>query len=148
MLSLSTKITCHGCDKNYCCVGQRFIEIDEKEFALVKPFITDEQLRRAKVQIDSPTMMNGMIVYDCPFNDPETGKCEIYDARFIVCAGYGVVSPQDDCNSKECSSGTMVVNPVNVYEAIKNPETVAYLMHMTKEIKPTTVMDEFRKLVS
>ena len=148
MLGLSADISCHNCDKNYCCVGQKHVQIEQREFQNIEHLITAEQLARAREQIENPVMKRGITVYDCPFNDPVTGKCEIYDVRFMVCAGYGVVNPIEECDTdNEDASGTMVVNPLHIFEALKDEDTILYISDLARNDKETTVIDEFRRVL-
>ncbi len=129
-------------------MGQQWVEIAKKEFDQIKPQITAEQMARAKFQIENPTMKRGMTTYDCPFNDPITGKCEIYNSRFVICAQYGVTNPIEECNTDNPNSnGPMVVNPVLIYENINNQNTIEYLRYLAHDAEQTTIIDEFRKLL-
>ena len=128
-------------------MGQQWVEIEKKEFDQIEPQITAEQMARAKFQIENPMMKRGMTTYDCPFNDPATGKCEIYNSRFIICAQYGVTSPIEDCNTDGDGTGTMVVNPILIYENLKDRNTMNYLGYLARDAKQTTIIDEFRRLL-
>lgn len=150
MLGQSPKIACHGCDKAYCCRNQQSIQIADIEFEQLKHIITDDQLRRAKKEIDSPRIMFGKNVYTCPFNDPVTGACEIYANRFIVCAGHGVVGPTEEvCNTEGSNTGTMIVNPMNTLKIAcdTSEEAEAYLGYVAHQGQPTDILECFKKLV-
>ena len=147
MLGQSAKIACHGCDKNYCCVNQQRIEISKLEFEQIKPHITDEQYKRAKYEIDNSRIMNGFTVYTCPFNNPDTGMCEIYENRFVVCATHGVVADDiEACNTEASNKGTFIVNPIRTFEiACEDEATMAYMMHLATD-EPTDILEAFRLL--
>lgn len=150
MLGQSPKIACHGCDKAYCCRNQQSIQISSIEFEQIKPLITDEQLRRAKKEIESPRIMYGKRVYTCPFNNPLTGACEIYANRFVVCAGHGVVGETEEvCNTEGSNKGTMIVNPMNTFRIAceTSKETEAYLHYIASNGQPADVLESFKKLV-
>lgn len=147
MLGLSPDISCNSCDKPHCCRGQRFVEIAQSEFEQIKPLIQPKHMIRAKKQIEAPRMSNGFHVYDCPFNDPDTGKCDIYEYRFVVCASYGVYSPIDHCDTSKGYNGTQVANPMHVFTSIKDEATLAYLSHHASDAVGTNIIDEFRKLL-
>ncbi len=85
---------CMDCKKNYCCINQRHIEVFNMEFDTLSYYITDEHINRARKEMKRT---DGLI--SCPFNNPETGKCEIYDDRFSICSSQGVVTPSEDCDT-------------------------------------------------
>ena len=148
MLGLSDTIACHNCDKNYCCIDQISIQISTIEFEQIKPHITNEQYKRAKFEIENPRLEYGKSVYSCPFNSPVTGKCEIYENRFVVCAGHGTVADTPEaCNTKVSQTGTLIVNPMMTFSAAsKDEHTRLYLGHIA-DGEPIDVLDAFRKVV-
>ena len=135
LLGQSDKIACHTCNKPYCCQNQIRISVSDIEFQQILPIITDEHRERARYQSKNKRMMNGQLTYTCPFNNPDTGMCEIYDNRFVVCAGHGVVADSEEaCNTETNNTGTMIVNPLNTMQiAMKEYDVMQpYLFHLSK----------------
>lgn len=150
MLSQSPDIACHKCDKPYCCRNQQSIQISTVEFEQIKHTITEEQAKRAKHEIDNPRIMYGKRVYTCPFNDQVSGKCEIYDYRFVVCASHGVLGADSEvCNTEGSNKGTMIINPLNTFRiAIEGSEqTEAYLGYISSNGEATDILEEFKKIL-
>jgi len=119
LLASQGKSSCMTCEKNFCCVGQCNIEISSLEWnTKLKALITPEQESRALQQVkkyNDPEAKEPS--FDCPFNDPDTGKCEIYDDRFYVCAQYNVSNPKEHCDSKT-RNGLSVINPTAVFRVL------------------------------
>ena len=92
--------------------------------------------------------LNGKSVYDCPFNDQDTGRCQIYDYRFVVCASHGVVSHNETgCNTEIGTAGTHIVNPMQTMQkAMNDDQTMAYLRHVS-DGKPTDILQAFKDIV-
>ena len=148
MLCQSKYIACHKCDKPYCCRGQKRIEITNIEFENMMPMITEEQIARAMHYIENGKReLFGNKVYDCPFNDPTTGKCEIYENRFVVCAAHGVISDNvEGCNTEIDTKGTLIINPLNTVSiAINKSEESKYYLKYLSESEPIDILDAFRK---
>ncbi len=137
--------SCIGCDHNYCCLGQKRIEISSIEFKKIKSLITQAQKNRAMKQIHR---FKKDELFDCPFNDPDTGKCEIYEDRFLVCAQYAVINPKEHCNS-DTMHDLQVVNPmVVIHYLISNPTKYSGLLdEMTylSEGMPMNMIDAWDK---
>jgi len=105
-----TKSSCNGCEKNYCCVNQKIIEVFDMEFDALDFYITDEHKRRAREEMKRT---DGLI--SCPFNDPVSGECDIYDNRFSICSLHAVISPVEDCDSIVNDGGeTLVLNKMEI----------------------------------
>jgi len=147
LLVQSNKIACHSCDKPYCCQNQIRIAISYLEFQQLRPIITDEQKERARYQDKNKRMMNGHLTYSCPFNNPDTGKCEIYENRFVVCAGHGVVADSPEaCNTESGSKGTMIVNPLNTMRiAMKEYDVMGPYLAYLGSGEDIDVLDAFVK---
>lgn len=151
MMNQSQTIACHRCDKAYCCRNQVSIQISDIEFELVSVLITEEQKERARKEIAANKQMFGKTVYTCPFNNPDTGMCEIYNYRFVVCAGHGVIHENPEvCNTEGelGKDGTKIVNPMNTMEIAvdTSEEAKQYLMHLASG-NPTDILEEFKKII-
>ena len=95
-------------------------------------------------------MDNGDGTYNCPFNDPKTGKCDIYEDRFYVCAAYAVFNPIEMCNSKKYKTGKplQVANPADIaMELAENgsPVLYEYMKGSVDDDGYTCIFKEFRK---
>lgn len=143
MLGMSPDISCHGCDKNYCCVGQKVIEISTVEFERIVPLIKAKHRERAFKAIEQQKSTE---LWDCPFNDPKTGLCDIYDDRFIVCASYGVINKAEHCDSRT-EHGLKVVNPYLIFTKIEKPNTLKFIWTAATKGETTSIIDEFKKIV-
>ena len=106
--------SCMSCTENYCCRMQKRIEVARKEWERLIPLITDEQEERMIEQVE---IYKKHGYFDCPFNNPETKKCEIYDDRPYVCAGYQVKNPKEDCDSRT-KKDIAVLNPMTTIKII------------------------------
>lgn len=142
MLVAGGKDSCRDCNENYCCVNQKNIEIEQSEFDDVKHLITPEQEARALVQFERT---DGL--FNCPFNDPETGECEIYDRRPYVCAAYRVFNPKEDCNSNTESELT-ILNPMAVVrvlrENIKYAPAFNHIIKMSENAVATNMLNSWK----
>ncbi len=152
LLGQSDKIACHKCDKPYCCRNQQAIQISTTEFEskIKQHLITDIHIARAKAEKEKDLHMDELSVYTCPFNNPDTGECEIYDNRFIVCAGHGVVAEDVEvCNTETSKDGTMIVNPFNTLDiAIKKDEEMFnYIQFHATLGEPTDLLEAFNPLI-
>jgi len=135
LLASQGKSSCMTCEENFCCVGQRNIEILSLEWdTKLKALITTEQESRALQQVkryNDPEAEEPS--FDCPFNDPDTGKCEIYDDRFYVCAQYNVFNPKEHCDSKT-RNGLEVINPIAVFNVLGSSMKYGAVMHNLEQL--------------
>ena len=76
-----------------CCQG--LVDVTQEEFDALAPLITDEALERTWKAMPIITMKAKTLV--CPLLDPDTKKCTVYEERPMMCRGYMVASPLDDC---------------------------------------------------
>ncbi len=137
--------SCSSCNYNYCCVSQKVIEISTLEWEDRKHLIEQKHIDRAKVQIER---FDKEGLFTCPFNDPVTGQCDIYDERFIVCAQYRVINNKEHCNS-DTRHGLQVVNPMNIFTILMNKDKTGkareYMMHYSTG-EPISIIDGFKEI--
>ena len=142
VLATQGKSSCAGCTTGYCCTTQKIIEISTVEWTERQHLITSEHIDRAKVQVKR---FEAESLFTCPFLDPVTKLCDIYDERFAVCAQYHVFNPVEDCNS-DTESGLQVINPMVVMKAMasdpKSHALVGDLMHIAQG-EPTSIITAF-----
>ncbi len=145
MLGLSPTISCNSCNEAYCCIDQKHIEISDSEFKAIKHLIGVEVLERARNEVKRSAKNDGR--YTCPFL--EDGRCSIYDNRFIVCAGYGVVTPKELCRNTNRVIDIEVISPMDVYTKVfftGDKKTVDYLRKHSQG-KQTDILKEFKKIL-
>ena len=137
---------CSTCDKSYCCEYQVQIGIGEVEFEQIKHLVTPTHIARAKQQIENktPILMEGVRTYRCPFLSDE-GKCEIYDERFIVCAGYCVTGDNIACNKDSGIAIVSIVDPDPILTIASENDKQLDRFNRIATGKPSDVLEEFRK---
>ncbi len=141
--------SCSTCNNNYCCVGQKDIEISDREWnEHLEDLITPSQIFRAIKEIKwMENEDNVEKTFDCPFNDPRTGRCEIYEDRFFVCAQYHVFNPKEDCDSRT-EKGLEVLNPMGVISNLsRKPKYAGVLREMATlaEGTPTNMIHRWKR---
>ena len=136
---------CKTCTEPSCCKLMHETGISKEEFDEIEHLVTDVHISRARKTVKLDKQYNGLTSYQCPFLSPE-GKCDIYDERFVVCAGYSVVGDPKQCNESNIGDIVKVVNPLNIftYASEISPE-VKKRLYKVAEGTESTVMDEFKK---
>ncbi len=141
---------CKACTESHCCEFQHEVGISTSEFDTIAHLVTKEQIARAKYEVereDKIVLNDGLSTYRCPFLS-ETGKCEIYDERFMICAIYSVVGESHQCSLDNKKGRVMVVNPAEVImkSAQSHPEVETRMRsHVKEDTEPSDVLEEFRR---
>ncbi len=141
---------CRTCTKSYCCEFQHEVGIASSEFDTIAHLVTPQQIARAKHEVereDKIVLRDGLSTYRCPFLS-ETGKCEIYDERFMICAIYSVVGESHQCSLDNKEGRVMVVNPAEVVMASArlHPEVETRMRkHVDGDEIPSDVLEEFKR---
>ncbi len=126
----SLKNACISCTEQYnCCRNQSTIRVHSQEIKDIKHLIEKKHITRIleqkKIKADTGK-------YSCPFNDPETGKCDIYEDRFTICSVHMAIGDPESCNSLKNENGTNNINIEVVFENLKNNHTVfSYQSHLS-----------------
>lgn len=138
ILKKEESISCHGCTSNNCCINQNNIDVFDLEFDLLNHYIEDKHIERAKTQMERK---DGLI--SCPFNDPKTGFCDIYENRFTICSTHACTSPKEDCNTILNKKGTMIVDRSIIFNKMNNDSKRYFVSLM--ESKNRNIIDQFRR---
>ena len=134
---------CNTCTSGDCCAFQHTIGIGKNEFDEIEHLVTPTHIARAKVAVEANEQYNGKTVHRCPFLSDDN-KCEIYDDRFIVCAGYSVVGTSEQCSVSNCDGDVAIVNPMGVFDtAMSASPKVKPRLVKASESTPTDVISEF-----
>jgi Fe-S-cluster containining protein len=83
--------SCRGVGCVGCCFGP--VPVHPHELEDVLPLVTDAQLEAAVRASRIPWKQAW-----CPLLDLATGRCTIYERRPLVCRGFAVTSPPEDCD--------------------------------------------------
>ena len=135
---------CSTCTSADCCKFQHTIGIGSNEFDEIAHLVTPTHIARAKEAIEANEHYKGYLAkYRCPFLSDDN-KCEIYDDRFIVCAGYSVVGTSEQCSVTNCDGEVAIVNPEGVFNtAMATSPKVKPRLIKASESTPTDVISEF-----
>jgi len=130
--------SCIGCDKSYCCKGQRDIAVTGTWIEEIKSMITTKQRERFDTMRD-----DGLI--DCPFNR-EDGKCEIYDHRPFVCASYHVLESPERCNTDLVKEEISMIHPAATLQCAMDLGRAPFTDQLKKEFDSGnfSILDAFK----
>ena len=143
VLATRGKSSCYGCTTGYCCTMQKIIEISTVEATERAHLIEDKHRARAKVQLE---IFEREGYFTCPFKDPVTNLCDIYDERFAVCSQYHVLNPVEDCDSRTRSK-LQVINPMHIMKTMaQDPmsHTLVGDLMLLGDGEPINMLDIFR----
>ena len=144
VLATKGESSCYGCKTGYCCTKQRIIEISSVEWIERQSLIAPKHLKRAKQEVDT---FDRVGYFTCPFLDPVTKLCDIYNERFFVCATYHVVNPVEHCNS-ETMNDLQVINPMEVMKVIQQDNASGPLVNELAKLaygEPLNLIEAFRQ---
>ena len=143
VLASRGRSSCAGCTTGYCCTMQRIIEISTTEATERQHLVEEKHRVRAKHELE---VFEKEGHFTCPFKDPETNLCDIYEERFAVCSQYHVFNPVEDCDSRT-KAGLQVLNPMMVMKTMsQDPGSHPLVMDMMllAQGEPINILDMFK----
>ncbi len=109
--------SCDACTSGYCCTNITEVDVMTEEWDVIKKFIDDDILKRARKEMISH-IFNGRST--CPFLTEEK-RCSIYKYRPFVCATYLALNPIEQCDTIKFPHGkTKILNKAELYMKLVN----------------------------
>jgi len=112
------KSSCLGCTHSFCCRHQENIDVALGEFELLKSYMDEGVISRAKEAVAGYRLTGR---FTCPFLG-EDGRCVAYEVRPLACSLHHTISDPSVCDVSGGVKDVAYINKVETLMAVSSKE--------------------------